>query len=105
MWRRDEHSGVTGIRIQKHGATLRWRWLIIGVATTPRLGIGAWVCLAPSQQTTRIPTALALRAMVHHQLHQDDDAGLELAYAREAIEPVRSEERRVGNCWRSSRTP
>ena len=51
---------------------------------------GDWCvgCLAPSQQTTRIPTALALKGMVHHQLHQDDDAGLELAYAREAIEPV-----------------
>ena len=44
--------------------------------------------LAPSQQTTRIPTALALRAMIHHQLHQEDDAGLELAYARDAIEPI-----------------
>lgn len=45
-------------------------------------------CLAPSQQTTRIPTALALRAMIHHQLHQEDDAGLEFAYARDAIEPM-----------------
>ncbi|HUA67631.1 MAG TPA: protein kinase [Candidatus Saccharimonadales bacterium] len=49
---------------------------------------GNWCvgCLAPSQETTRIPTALALRAMIHHQLHQEDDAILELAYAREAIE-------------------
>ncbi len=44
--------------------------------------------LAPSQQTTRIPTALALRAMIHHQLHQEDVASLELAYARDAIEPM-----------------
>jgi serine/threonine protein kinase len=51
---------------------------------------GDWCvgCLAPSQQTTRIPTALALRAMIHHQLHQEDDASLELAYARDAIEPI-----------------
>ena len=51
---------------------------------------GDWCvgCLAPSQQTTRIPTALALRAMIHHQLHQGDDASLELAYARDAIEPI-----------------
>jgi eukaryotic-like serine/threonine-protein kinase len=51
---------------------------------------GDWCvgCLALSQQTTRIPTALVLRAMVHHQLHREDDASLELAYARDAIEPA-----------------
>jgi tetratricopeptide (TPR) repeat protein len=44
--------------------------------------------LARSQQKNRIPTALALRAMVHHQLHEEEEARLELAYAREAIEPA-----------------
>jgi hypothetical protein len=45
-------------------------------------------CLRPLKDPTIVPTALAIRAMIHHQMHRDEDARSELASARRAIEPV-----------------
>ncbi len=35
-----------------------------------------------------VPTASAIRAMIHHQMHRDDEARKELASARQSIDPV-----------------
>jgi hypothetical protein len=45
-------------------------------------------CLRPFQDPTTVPTALAIRAMIHYQMHFEDEARKELASARLAIEPV-----------------
>ncbi len=45
-------------------------------------------CLSPLKDPTILPTALAIRAMIHHQLHLEDEALRELESARLAIEPV-----------------
>ena len=45
-------------------------------------------CLRPLKDPTIVPTARAIRAMIHRQLRRDEDARLELTTARRAIEPV-----------------
>jgi serine/threonine protein kinase len=45
-------------------------------------------CLSkPVSNPTRLPTALAIEAMARHQLHQDEEARLELAFANRMISP------------------
>src|SRR4030095_13701135 len=45
-------------------------------------------CLRPLKDPTIVPTARAIRAMIHCQLRRDEDARLELTAARRAIEPI-----------------
>jgi tRNA A-37 threonylcarbamoyl transferase component Bud32 len=42
----------------------------------------------PSELPPHFPTVLAIRAMIHHQMHRDDEASWELASARRAIVPI-----------------
>ena len=45
-------------------------------------------CGSRLKNPTFVPIALAIRAMIHHQMHLEDEAQRELASARLAIEPV-----------------
>ena len=45
-------------------------------------------CGSQLKDPTIVPTALAIRAMIHHQVHRDDEARNELESARGAIDPV-----------------
>ena len=45
-------------------------------------------CGSQLKDPTLVPTALAIRAMIHHQMHRDDEARNELESARGAIDPV-----------------
>jgi serine/threonine protein kinase len=45
-------------------------------------------CGSQLKDPTIVPTALAIRAMIHHQMHRDDEARNELESARSAIDPI-----------------
>jgi serine/threonine protein kinase len=45
-------------------------------------------CVSVRTEPQHLPTALTLRAMIHHQLHRDEEALSELASARQAIDPI-----------------
>jgi hypothetical protein len=45
-------------------------------------------CVPPLKDPTIVPAALAIRAMIHHQTHLEDEARRELESARKAIDPV-----------------
>ncbi len=45
-------------------------------------------CVSVRTEPQHLPTVLTLRAMIHHQLHRDEEALSELASARQAIDPI-----------------
>jgi serine/threonine protein kinase/tetratricopeptide (TPR) repeat protein len=45
-------------------------------------------CVTVQSKPHHYPTVLTIRAMIHHQLHHDEDALLELASARRAIDAI-----------------
>jgi len=45
-------------------------------------------CVAQQAKPYHIPVVLTIRAMIHHQLHRDEEAQMELTSARRAIDPI-----------------
>ena len=45
-------------------------------------------CVSVQEKPSLLPTALSIRAMIHHQMHRDEDALSELASARQAIDKI-----------------